>query len=496
LKKMPIIGNTIKELEKEIEDKTEILKYTDMDDRIRSKGNLYIRYEEILRGLKEGLNCEVEIKRIKEDKKGKWKITEIKNSHKEKRDRCFLQTDPHSLASLAVSNKKAYHLTQDSLLAKVYSIDTSKGKVEKERLEPVQKEAEIMKYYNEYYNGEKEYELFVTPFFHEDELMGTISLKRDKIENKQIQLLETRKEFIGESISDGEIFEEMRWKSTHDGLTGLYNRRFLDQKLDEELDTAMKLWYGYRVSVLMIDIDNFKKNINDKYGHQAGDGVLKETAKRLESLCEREGGTVARYGGEEYAVIFPGRGHKDYESQKGAVTLAEELRKYIEEDFYKGIDEKVTISIGVADTELTINHTKIKFDNPEDIKSIIDHMKIKYHPEDLKSIIDHIKTKFDNHEFAEFNKAYEEYIKSLKSKDIDKKIKIYHNFYSKIPILGRAIINCADNALYDAKNSGRNIVKLFDPQKDMETKITEIISYESKNQKTSSNLPKILDKVE
>lgn len=131
-----------------------------------------------------------------------------------------------------------------------------------------------------------------------------------------------------------------------DPLMSINNRRHLDQKLEEEFSKAVR--YGLAFSILMIDIDRFK-NINDTYGHDTGDLVLKKLGKLINKLI-REFDTVARYGGEEIMVLCPlTDGHH-------AAWLAERLRHEIEQyamvssDMEKeGREILVTVSIGVAE---------------------------------------------------------------------------------------------------------------------------------------------------
>ena len=86
-----------------------------------------------------------------------------------------------------------------------------------------------------------------------------------------------------------------------DSLTGLYNRRYLDERLERDLTRAKK--YGFPISLAMIDLDHFK-NVNDTYGHRAGDEVLKALGTLLQSTL-REGDIPCRYGGEEFVVLLP-----------------------------------------------------------------------------------------------------------------------------------------------------------------------------------------------
>ena len=132
-------------------------------------------------------------------------------------------------------------------------------------------------------------------------------------------------------------------ESFTDPLTGLFNRRFLDQRLNQELAAARRT--GIPLSVLMIDIDHFKK-INDTHGHQTGDEVLVAVADLLSSEL-RENDVIARFGGEEFLVIAP---HTPVEN---AENLAERLRAAAQDRKISACDQpdgvKFTVSIGVAE---------------------------------------------------------------------------------------------------------------------------------------------------
>jgi diguanylate cyclase (GGDEF) domain len=95
--------------------------------------------------------------------------------------------------------------------------------------------------------------------------------------------------------------EELRVMSTHDSLTGLYNRAYFTERLREELVRAER--YEHTVVVAIIDLDLFK-NVNDQWGHHAGDLVLRSVADSLRAGVRRSD-SVARYGGEEFAFMFP-----------------------------------------------------------------------------------------------------------------------------------------------------------------------------------------------
>ncbi len=123
-----------------------------------------------------------------------------------------------------------------------------------------------------------------------------------------------------------------------DRLTQVYNRYMLDSEMERELARAAR--YDSLFSVILLDIDHFK-NVNDNYGHHAGDTVLVAISSLL-SINVRETDVLGRWGGEEFLVICPET------SLEGAVLLAEKLRKKIEELHFPAMKENVTASLGVA----------------------------------------------------------------------------------------------------------------------------------------------------
>lgn len=123
-----------------------------------------------------------------------------------------------------------------------------------------------------------------------------------------------------------------------DELTGLFNRRYFNQRLQEEINRSTR--YGRDLSLILGDIDHFK-GYNDDFGHQKGDEVLRSVAEMIRSNC-RSSDTAARYGGEEMAVILP---ETDI---KGAFNVAEKARKLIETRAGDVAGRTVTISMGIA----------------------------------------------------------------------------------------------------------------------------------------------------
>ena len=134
--------------------------------------------------------------------------------------------------------------------------------------------------------------------------------------------------------------EKLREMALRDGLTGLYNHRYFQDNLDNELSRSKR--YKNPFSLIMLDLDHFKR-INDTYGHPVGDIVLKEVSKVIKEII-RESDTAARYGGEEFAIILP-------ETElKGAAIVAERIRGAVEllDVDASGSNLTVTISIGVT----------------------------------------------------------------------------------------------------------------------------------------------------
>jgi len=155
-----------------------------------------------------------------------------------------------------------------------------------------------------------------------------------------------------------EAREEMRFKATHDSLTSLWNRGMIEELLHRELQRAQRDPYNGCVSLLLADVDHFK-NVNDTYGHAAGDAVLREISARL-LRSVRGYDAVSRYGGEEFLIVLAGC------DEACVAARAENLRRRIETKpvlTEKG-EVRVTINVGAvssthwpgADGEELIRH--------------------------------------------------------------------------------------------------------------------------------------------
>jgi diguanylate cyclase (GGDEF)-like protein len=135
--------------------------------------------------------------------------------------------------------------------------------------------------------------------------------------------------------------EEIRLLSITDPLTGCYNRGYLNEHLLFELNRAQR--YNHPLSVVLADIDHFK-NVNDTYGHQVGDEVLKVFAQRIQKEIRKKIDWVVRYGGEEFLIVLPET------RDLGAFSMAERLRQTVAETKIKAgaYELNITASFGGA----------------------------------------------------------------------------------------------------------------------------------------------------
>lgn len=192
---------------------------------------------------------------------------------------------------------------------------------------------------------------------------GGTFVKIEKLEEKTILVISTQanmedKEYIVELLKDvsksdrvnyscdGTCYtlegymDEMNNKATMDVLTGAYNRRYINERL--QLDINNSVLKNKPISVIMADLDHFKK-VNDTYGHVVGDKVLKEFSRIMMENIRRDTDWVGRYGGEEFLVIL---NNADVDI---AYKTAEKIRKALEnyQFSFEGVSFKITASFGV-----------------------------------------------------------------------------------------------------------------------------------------------------
>ncbi len=155
---------------------------------------------------------------------------------------------------------------------------------------------------------------------------------------------------------------EIRLLSRTDSLTGCYNRGYLNEHLPHEIKRALR--YRHSFSITLCDIDHFKK-VNDTFGHQCGDLVLKEFVQSIMALIRSDMDWLARYGGEEFLLVLPET------SVTNAVQMAERLRKNIAKNIieWEGQEISITASFGVTGFNSSKPFEKI---SPEDFINTAD----------------------------------------------------------------------------------------------------------------------------
>jgi diguanylate cyclase (GGDEF)-like protein len=177
------------------------------------------------------------------------------------------------------------------------------------------------------------------------ELFGVLRLAEEseaRYEELEQRMLGLQRENLDLTVKNRMLSEV----STRDSLTGLYNRWFVVEKLDSELNRSLR--HGSPMSLLMLDIDHFKR-INDTFGHPAGDQVLQSIGRLLRESC-RVYDVPGRYGGEEFCIVLP-------ETKPANTTIvAERIRRRLESTELPCGDGSivVTASIGIAGMDVPV----------------------------------------------------------------------------------------------------------------------------------------------
>lgn len=159
--------------------------------------------------------------------------------------------------------------------------------------------------------------------------------------------------FIPKGDAERLSYDKLKYEASIDKWTGAYNKVYFIRALDFEAQKSKIT--GDDLSLMVMDIDFFKK-INDKYGHDAGDFVLKELSNIIRNSGIRKTDVFARYGGEEFVILFPNA------NLETTLSIAERIRMHVENHKFLYHSEKipVTLSIGVCDN-------KSGFENPIDL---------------------------------------------------------------------------------------------------------------------------------
>jgi len=185
--------------------------------------------------------------------------------------------------------------------------------------------------------------LICVPLIAKGNVLGIVLIEHsipDAFSNDNVRLLEIISQQVSIAIENARLYQQMHDLATLDGLTGVYNRLYFQDNLQVEFRKAQE--GKYDLSLLMFDIDHFKK-FNDTYGHLFGDLVLKNIAAFVMKKL-RKGDILARYGGEEFVILMP------HTSLEQVVEKAEDIRKGVGSLVIsdKQISASVTISIGVS----------------------------------------------------------------------------------------------------------------------------------------------------
>jgi diguanylate cyclase (GGDEF)-like protein len=168
-----------------------------------------------------------------------------------------------------------------------------------------------------------------------------VSTKTSEQRLSQGQLALAMGEAIKLSLFNLRLQEKLREQATHDPLTGLFNRRYLEDSLDRELHRARRK--ESVLSLVMLDLDHFKQ-FNDSFGHDAGDLMLREIGKVLGAAL-RHSDIACRYGGEEFVLVFPDSALADTSKRLEAIRV---LIKGLEIRHGDRLIGTMTVSAGIA----------------------------------------------------------------------------------------------------------------------------------------------------
>ncbi len=161
---------------------------------------------------------------------------------------------------------------------------------------------------------------------------------RDAFRDGDLQSLESVADICATAIQNAHYVERVKQLAYLDGLTGIFNRRFFELRIMEEIERARR--YGTGMAVIMADIDQFKR-LNDEFGHVLGDEVLRQVSSLFHQQL-RKIDVVCRYGGEEFGILLT------QTNSQHAMHIAEKLRKMVASWQFPGVPRPVTISAGAA----------------------------------------------------------------------------------------------------------------------------------------------------
>ena len=197
----------------------------------------------------------------------------------------------------------------------------------------------------------------IVPLICHERVVGVLNLADktgvEEFDTEDIALIELFGQLVGASIGNIRLFEKMQRQATTDGLTGLMNHKTFYEALERELWRARR--HGGTVALIMADVDNLKQ-INDAYGHRAGDKAIVEISRRIRQ-CVRQIDLAARYGGDEFAVILPDAG------LDAALIVCERIVEAVARSPVVWQRQQIPLSVSVGVGEYGADA------NPEDITS-------------------------------------------------------------------------------------------------------------------------------
>ena len=209
----------------------------------------------------------------------------------------------------------------------------------------------------------------VVPFVSGEAAEGLIEIRGTEgrvFSDDELGLLQILASQAAAALANAALYRTLERQAITDGLTGLYNHRYFYERLNQEIARAQR--YGLPLSLLMIDIDDFK-HFNDRYGHPTGDLVLAEVGRILGTQIRTGIDIAARYGGEEFTIVLPNTARDGAQvvgtrlarelsalpgapppHREGAVGVSERIRESVAASDLPGVDAdtRITVSVGVA----------------------------------------------------------------------------------------------------------------------------------------------------
>lgn len=167
-------------------------------------------------------------------------------------------------------------------------------------------------------------------------LMDEQANLRQQLEHEVDERTEELKNALSKLSEAHIILKEL---TTIDAVTGIRNRQYFDEVFDQEWRRSMR--QSYPITLMVLDIDHFK-NVNDTYGHLAGDESLRAVASAIDGLFNRPSDVVARYGGEEFVVVLP------YVNAENAAAKAEQVRSHVEKMLIKADGHKISVTLSIG----------------------------------------------------------------------------------------------------------------------------------------------------